>query len=64
MATNITARTVVEATATKTRILVGFLPAVLRYRFHLEKRGLAPGTITYQWRPCDGRLTRRLTPDY
>ena len=36
---------------------------VLRYRFHLEERGLAPGTINVEWRPCDGWLTRRLTAD-
>ena len=23
-----------------------------------------PGRSTYEWRPCDGWLTRRLTPDY
>src|SRR5882757_8955971 len=36
---------------------------VLRYRFSLEERGLAPGTINVrEWRQCDSWLLRQLTP--
>jgi len=37
---------------------------VLRYRFHLEDGASHLGRSRYEWRPCDGWLTRRLTPDY
>src|SRR5271169_5116688 len=34
---------------------------VLRYRFHLEERGLAPGTINVRLAAVAGWLTRQLT---
>ena len=32
--------------------------------FTLRSAASRPGRSTYEWRPCDGWLTRRLTPDY
>src|ERR1700679_151539 len=36
---------------------------VLRYRFHLEERGLAPGTINVRMAAVRGWRTRQLTAD-